>query len=1059
MCGSLFCRCISLTRTGIVVLLVGITLPSALGRDEASEAVALYERARELYRARKYREAVPIAQKAVGLSESSYGSGHPNTGASLYQLALIYAEVGNYAEAEGLYRRALTIWEKWLAPADPSIIKTLNNLGALYEMMFQYDKAEPIYQRVLALREETLGPTHAATLDSLDRLGLLYDEMRDYSKAEPLYKRALKIEEENLGPNDPTTARTLNNLAALYEHRGDYFDAEPLYLRSLAIKEKSNGLNTIDAATTLNNLGLLYSTMNDYAKAEAFLTRALTIIEAVCAPDDHRRPGTLCNLALVYLNMGDYVKAERLFRRALQDAEKTPKKAQDIISSALDNLAGLYAEKGDYAKAEPLALRALAINEKLFGPEHPATARSLNNLALLYAKLGDYRKAEPLYRRALPLLENLIGWRASAALTMNNLAGVYKAMGDYPNAEALFKRALATAEAAYGPTNRITLLVVNNLSVLQIDRGKSEEALELARRAAEGEESQLANILSFSSEEQRLAFQLTTNPYALPATLGSAPDVARSIFRNKGVVLDSLLEDRLVAEASNDPALRQVVDDLRDAKHKSTQLLMEVPRDLSERARQTRDSKLQERSKRVEQLEATLAHHVSDLGRARRALTVTVAQVQRALAGGQALIELLHYRHYKGKKRWEPRYGAAVLTSTGEPKWISLGAADEIEQMIALYGKSVRAKTDEITLQSVLHALHEQLWAPIEKALPGGIKTIIISPDADTNFVSFATLLTPRDKFLSEEYEIRYVASGRDLLREVEPFKTDLMAVFGNPDYRGRVTSSAPPIETSNPFATPVLERSDFRNMPLQPLPGTKTECMTLISEGRSRGVPNKSFLGLDATEMHLREIESPSILHLATHGFFLSKSSDDQDVGDAIENGVIGPSLTGNVNAKRRLGVVLNNPMHRSGLALTGAQRTLDAWAEGKVPQPDNDGILTAEEVGGLRLKRTWLVALSACNTGIGEARAGEGVMGLRRGFSQAGAENLLITLWTVSDETTVDIMLDFYQHAFSTGNAPNALAETQRNWLMKLRNERGLFAAVQLAGPFIMNSQGPQR
>src|SRR4029077_11161209 len=121
-----------------------------------------------------------------------------------------------------------------------------------------------------------------------------------------------------------------------------------------------------------------------------------------------------------------------------------------------------------------------------------------------------------------------------------------------------------------------------------------------------------------------------------------------------------------------------------------------------------------------------------------------------------------------------------------------------------------------------------------------------------------------------------------------------------------------------------------------------------------------------------------------------------------------------------------------------------------------ENDGIVTAEEVGGLKLDGTWLVVLSACDTGGGEAKGGDGAWGLRRGLFKAGAQNLLMTLGPISDETTVQIMLDFYDTAFKSGDAPQALADTERDWLVKLRKERGLLPAVQLAGPFIMSSQG---
>jgi CHAT domain-containing protein len=140
-------------------------------------------------------------------------------------------------------------------------------------------------------------------------------------------------------------------------------------------------------------------------------------------------------------------------------------------------------------------------------------------------------------------------------------------------------------------------------------------------------------------------------------------------------------------------------------------------------------------------------------------------------------------------------------------------------------------------------------------------------------------------------------------------------------------------------------------------------------------------------------------------------------------------------------------------------------------VPAVENDGILTAEDVSTLDLKGTWLVTLSACDTGTGEARVGEGVMGLRRGFVEAGAQNLLMTLWPISDEVTVQIMSDFYEVAHKTGNAPESLAKVQRDWLVQLREAKGpkfdkvkdamnghggIVKAVNLAGPFIMSSQG---
>ena len=240
-------------------------------------------------------------------------------------------------------------------------------------------------------------------------------------------------------------------------------------------------------------------------------------------------------------------------------------------------------------------------------------------------------------------------------------------------------------------------------------------------------------------------------------------------------------------------------------------------------------------------------------------------------------------------------------------------------------------------------------------------------------------------------------------------------------------------------------ERGDVEDWSFEDLTGTQTECNELSKKFAGWGWTTADFTAKKATKEALLKIQSPYILHLATHGFFAKEDSTASEAQSPLND------QRGVTKSK-----FFKIPMHRSGLALAGAQTTIQAWKHSEVPPVENDGILTAEDVSTLYLKGTWLVTLSACDTGSGEARAGEGVMGLRRGFIQAGAQNLLMTLWPISDEVTVQIMSDFYDAAHNSGNAPEALAEVQRNWLVKLRTDKGLAEAVRLAGPFIMSSQG---
>jgi CHAT domain-containing protein len=143
-------------------------------------------------------------------------------------------------------------------------------------------------------------------------------------------------------------------------------------------------------------------------------------------------------------------------------------------------------------------------------------------------------------------------------------------------------------------------------------------------------------------------------------------------------------------------------------------------------------------------------------------------------------------------------------------------------------------------------------------------------------------------------------------------------------------------------------------------------------------------------------------------------------------------------------------------GITLAGAQATLDAWSRGEFPPSRNDGILSASEAAGLRLENTWLVTLSSCDTGIGAAAGGEGVLGLRRGFFEAGAQNLLLTLWPVYEIPTYEFMADFYAAVHKSDDPAAALAEVQKNWLMTMRKGHKTELAIYVAGPFVLNSRG---
>jgi len=452
-----------------------------------------------------------------------------------------------------------------------------------------------------------------------------------------------------------------------------------------------------------------------------------------------------------------------------------------------------------------------------------------------------------------------------------------------------------------------------------------------------------------------------------------------------------------------------------------------------------RNTEVQAVSGQIEALEASLARRVSGVGGARRALAVRVEEVQSAIPEGSALLEMLRYRHYLGKGQWQENYGVLILAHGKEPQWIRFGPADAIERAVKVYQHAVRSSAAPQALIHSLHDLYDRLWVPLVQSLPAGTKQVIISPDGELNFISFATLLTPTNRFLGEEYLFSYVSCGRDLLAENKAAdEASQLLVWANPDFGAPAAKVTP--------GPPGLCNRESRGLDFRPLPGAEKEGRLLLSRARQLGFREAVlYLGREATEAKLHEVHSPKALHLATHGFVLPQMETPRVTED--DYGMSGVENFAFPNF---------NPMLRCGLALAGGQRSLQAWTEGKTVSANDDGIVTANEIGSLNLRGTWLVVLSACDTGTGEARVGEGVLGLRRGFIQAGAQNLLLTLWPIEDGATAGLMLDFYDDAQKTRNPSRALAQVQRSWFQRLRAEKGIADACRIAGPFILSFQG---
>ncbi|MGA1982511.1 MAG: CHAT domain-containing tetratricopeptide repeat protein [Acidobacteriaceae bacterium] len=1043
----------------------------AFGPDDKRVAIGLNNLAVLYDDQGQYAEAEPLYQRALPIDEKALGPEHPNVATDLNNLAVLYVEEGKYAEAEPLYQRAIRIREKALGPDDPDVAGALGNLAQLYDQQGKFAEAEPLYQRVLLIYEKALGPDHLDVASTLNSQALLYEDEGKYAEAEPLYQRALLIYEKALGPDHPSVATTLSNLALLYDNRGRYIEAEPLYQRALRIDEKALGPDHPRVATVVNELAELYADEGRYAEAEPLHLRALRIREKALGPDHPGVATVLNDLALLYDEQGKYADAEPLYQRALSIREKALGPDSSAVAQTLSNFAVLYRHQGRYAEAENLYLRALRIHEKALGPDHMDVAADLNNLGVLYVDQDRYAEAEPLFQRALRIVEKAVGPEDHrGAAVLDNLAMLYTYQDKYVDAEPLYQRALRVREKALGPDHPEVALDLGNLAqvymyeakyaqaepllqrALSIDekalgnehnsvgsdvhvlaelndaQGKYAEAAPLYQRSLDNLFQQFQYNFAYMTEKERLGF-LDTLSSNFPVYFSFVhrfrdkdPQLIGSMYNlllwEKGFVAGSVADLRRAVEASGDAEALSLLGQLTEKRTQIAALLNAKPPDLDLWRKQV--GQLQTEANDVEK---SLVARSSAFAEKRKLERATWQQLRDALQPGEAAVEFAHFRYYDKKWTDTSYYVALVVTreTKEQPEYIFLGTDEQIEgEALARFQQSTRTRGAQAEEETTLPGAdaYELIWKPLETALARKTR-IYLSPDGVLNQLPLGIIPAPDGKLLMERYDLRLLSSTRDILSSVPPRADATALLVGDPTFDlSEVQQLAAMQKLTLPQQQPPVlmaalspgDRSrDLGNGTTLPrLPGTGAEVHAIAELMQEHQWKTNVYTNELALKRVVEQASSPRVVHLATHGFFLP---DQQIHTNQVGLGENQPSG-------------LEDPMLRSGLYFAGANRTL---AGKTAAQGLDNGVLTAMEAGNLNLRGTELVVLSACNTGQGDVKNGEGVFGLRRALQEAGAQEVLMSLWSVPDQETLDLMKLFYAKWLAGMEIHEALKEAQ--------------------------------
>jgi CHAT domain-containing protein/Tfp pilus assembly protein PilF len=803
-----------------------------------------------------------------------------------------------------------------------------------------------------------------------------------YADAQNKLERALELREKAFGPDHSDVASCLNTLGAIVRLQGEYKKAEQLYLRALEIKQKVLGAEHRDVGAVLNNLAILYNRWAQYDRAEETNLRVLAIKEKALGPDHVEVGWVWNNLAHVSYNRGDLEKAEQLFRRALEIRERAVGADHPEVAQTLNNLGSVCAARRDLETAAQLYRRALAIREHMLGPEHPELVSTLNNIAEVCEIRGDFDAAETLLQRALIIREKALGPdHPDTATSMFFVANSRRAKGALQDADAHYHRALDIRVRTFGENHPAVGEVLEELAILYWVKGDLAAAVDTQARAARIVDHNLLLNLTAGSERQKLAYLAALSAVAdrtisLHATWAPESPPARqlaaaAILRRKGRVLD-VMSDSLAAirQRSSDDD-RALLDQLSDVVSRLAALVLAGRRDASPADHQHRVDDLEEQR---EHLERQIGRRSAEFQL--RMQSAGLMEVESAIPERAALLEFATYRRFDPRLAGsdaayqERRYVVYILRRDHDIGWRDLGDAASIDNLVREFREALRDPARQDAL-SLARAMDARILQPLRPLLGDDTTRLLVSPDGDLNLIPFEALLDEESRYLIERFEVTYLTSGRDLLRlRVARESRSAPLIVANPRFGDSSGEHTPGVQSAATVGAgarrSITTARSLNGVYFAPLGGAALEAESIHAM-----FPAATMLtGADATKVALKGANAPGLLHIATHGFFLEDAE--------------------------------GNPLLRSGLAFAGAN-----MCDGG----NTEGILTALEASGLNLWGTRLVTLSACDTGLGAIRNGEGVYGLRRALVLAGAETLVMSLWSVNDYVTREIMIEYYK------------------------------------------------
>ena len=653
-----------------------------------------------------------------------------------------------------------------------------------------------------------------------------------------------------------------------------------------------------------------------------------------------------------------------------------------------------------------MGTEALQIRKKVLGKEHPDYATSLGNLANCNYYLGNYSEAIRLSTEALNIYEKILGKEHPnyATLTLlNNLAVCNSSLGNYAEAIRLGTEALQIQEKVLGkehPDYALSLVFLAVYNKLNRNADAIKYCVEatdmlsgIVRRTFADLTARERNLFW---EQYKVWFEETIHSIAYDMPSDSlAENGYNGALLAKGLLLNSEVELSTLLKESGDDEVANIYNNLKNLRLQINKLyempIAERPLDADslERAAQGLERQLVQRSKVYGDYTANLVIDCWE-------------QVRQRLGSGEMAVEFVSF----------PLRNDSVMYAA-----YCLRKGMALPKMVPLFEERQLTSMDKrLYLSSPM--LYNLIWKPLEKEMKG-VTTVYFAPSGELYNLPIENLPIDGSTYNSDLRSYRRLSSTRQLALRRDGVEVEKAAVYGGLKYDTDTVTlandshkyrTAEPVQWSSRAVADSLNLRDG----VYELPATKIEAEDIDKALESAKIDTELYTDTIGTEASFKALSGSGVnaLHIATHGFYWT----EREVSRLDNLAFLNDDMPAAVQEDKAL--------TRSGLLLAGANTALKGLP---LPEGVEDGVLTAKEIAGMDLRRLDLVALSACQTGLGEI-TGDGVFGLQRGFKKAGANTLLMSLWKVDDTATQLLMTQFYKNMLSGMGKYEALTAAQK-------------------------------